>query len=585
MKKYLALLLVISTVFLAVSCIAENNSSAPEGSDVSVPNESSRPQKEEDEYSPEESFDVFIKEDGTCAISSYKGNDPIVKVPKTINGVEVTEIGPHGLTSSKIQVVYLPEGVEKIGSYSLSNKNLEKVVLPEGLTAIGEGAFSGCAALKEITLPSTLVNIGNSAFTDCRSLKTIEIPSSVKSIGMEAFICSGLESVIFNEGLEIIGSNAFAACPLTEITLPASVKELGSGAFKQCDKLAKITLNEGLETIRYQAFDGTNIAEIAIPSTVTAMGERAFQGCTSVKKVYFNGNAPENYSTAETQKYMLNEEYIVYYREGAEGFTYPEWYGYTCRKVGVQAAVPDENDAPSNTGKADFDIKITVSDSIDEIPDYVNFFDDTGYFSQNWKIAIDVSDNIKSFSFIELDEAVALKVVKTIYVHHAGEYDEPLMIHTYLNDFSRNRGLSYVTGDGEVIYMGFACDMSGLSGEPAGYQDDLGNVLGRIPNGTYEPTVTDKAYKWEGNDIFEKYYNDYAYNEHKDSWTHIGVSVGEYVSPDKNEYSQFDIYRVDYTGEDWVEYYAVPYGESQIEAVYKFQFDDTMVPVWIKPQA
>ena len=50
MKKYLALLLVISTVFLAVSCIAENNSSAPEGSDVSVPNESSRPQKEEDEY-------------------------------------------------------------------------------------------------------------------------------------------------------------------------------------------------------------------------------------------------------------------------------------------------------------------------------------------------------------------------------------------------------------------------------------------------------------------------------------------------------------------------------------------------------
>ena len=328
MKKYLALLLVIFMIFLAVSCMAENNSNVSERSGDTVSAESSLLEKEDDEYSPEESFDVFIKEDGTCAISSYRGNDPIVKVPKTINGIAVTEIGPHGLTSSKIQVVYLPEGVEEIGSYALSNKNLEKVVLPEGLTAIGEGAFSGCAALKEITLPSTLVNIGNSAFTDCRSLKTIEIPSSVKSIGMEAFIYSGLESVIFNEGLEIIGSNAFAACPLTEITLPASVKELGSGAFKQCDKLAKITLNEGLETIRYQAFDGTNITEITIPSTVTAMDERAFQGCASVKKVYFEGNAPQDYSNKETKNYMESEDYTVYYHEGAEGFTTPEWYGY-----------------------------------------------------------------------------------------------------------------------------------------------------------------------------------------------------------------------------------------------------------------
>ena len=94
MKKYLALLLVIFMIFLAVSCVAENNSNVSERSEDTVSAESSLL----DEYSPEESFDVFIKEDGTCAISSYKGNDPIVKVPKTINGVAVTEIGPHGLT-------------------------------------------------------------------------------------------------------------------------------------------------------------------------------------------------------------------------------------------------------------------------------------------------------------------------------------------------------------------------------------------------------------------------------------------------------------------------------------------------------
>ena len=72
MKKYLALLLVISTVFLAVSCIAENNSSAPEGSDVSVPNESSRPQKEEDEYSPIGSFTFGIRSDEGYIVLEYR---------------------------------------------------------------------------------------------------------------------------------------------------------------------------------------------------------------------------------------------------------------------------------------------------------------------------------------------------------------------------------------------------------------------------------------------------------------------------------------------------------------------------------
>ncbi len=329
MKK-ISFLLAALMLVLAVSCEAENNASAPEKSEISITEIFSEPEEESEtvEYSPEESFDVYIKEDGTCAISSYKGNDPIVKVPKTINGIAVTEIGPHGLTSSKIQVVYLPEGVEKIGSYALSNKNLKKAVLPEGLKYIGEAAFSGCIALEEITFPSSLSYIYNSAFVDCRSLKTIEIPSSVKKIGSEAFIGCGFETIVLNEGLESIGPRAFALCPITEITLPSTVKNMYAGAFSHCSNLTKVVLNEGLESIGYQTFDGTNITVITIPSTVTEMDERAFQGCYSVKKVYFEGNAPENYSTAETQVYMKNEDYTIYYREGSKGFTAPEWYGY-----------------------------------------------------------------------------------------------------------------------------------------------------------------------------------------------------------------------------------------------------------------
>ena len=120
MKKYLALLLVISTVFLAVSCIAENNSSAPEGSDVSVPNESSRPQKEEDEYSPIGSFTFGIRSDegyrqmplvtkvtapeclGALIVCSG-GDDPEVKL-RIVNAVcSLTGLGSDRVTILKME--------------------------------------------------------------------------------------------------------------------------------------------------------------------------------------------------------------------------------------------------------------------------------------------------------------------------------------------------------------------------------------------------------------------------------------------------------------------------------------------------
>jgi len=88
---------------------------------------------------------------------------------------------------------------------------------------------------------------------------------------------------------------------------------------------------------------------------------------------------------------------------------------------------------------------------------------------------------------------------------------------------------------------------------------------------------------WRENDIFKTYFDTYVRDDHRIAWSHIGVSEGKYVSPDKNGYTKFDIYCVKRSYDQFCEYYAVPYGETQIETVYIFQFDDSMVPVWIKP--
>ncbi|MBO7246508.1 MAG: leucine-rich repeat protein, partial [Clostridia bacterium] len=152
MKKYLALLLVISTIFLAVSCIAENNSSAPEGSDISLPNESSTPEKEEDEYSPIESFTFGIRSDEGYRVLEYRGNDPIVKIPPEYQGLPVIGIASYAFSSGNAQIVYLPETITYIEENAFwGNTKLEKVVLNESLEVIGNRAFAGCTALKDIT--------------------------------------------------------------------------------------------------------------------------------------------------------------------------------------------------------------------------------------------------------------------------------------------------------------------------------------------------------------------------------------------------------------------------------------------------
>lgn len=124
--------------------------------------------------------------------------------------------------------------------------------------------------------------------------------------------------------------------------------------------------------------------------------------------------------------------------------------------------------------------------------------------------------------------------------------------------------------------MAFSCDMNSGS-------VDLNEIsVGVIPVNTYEPDITDTTYNWKDNDIFEKYFNDYVSTDGKNSWSNIGVSVGKYSDPLNEGYTQFDIYCVKHTDGSMVEYYAVPYGKAQIEKVYKFQFDDSIIPVWIK---
>lgn len=281
-------------------------------------------------------FEYEENSDGGITITKYIGTDTKVVIPEKINGVAVTNIGELSFANSQeLESVSIPSGVKNIGAaafYRLSN--LLTVNLPDGLESIDNGAFEGCSAIADLKFPTTLSSIGYAAFKDCSSLKNINIPKSLKFLGEQSFANSGIETVTFENGLESISANAFAVTKLKMIDLPDSIKSIGMNAFGGCVDLESVVLNEGLKTIESMAFSGkSKLTEIVIPSTVTEITEDVFEQCATLKCVKFEGNAPSNYTVeGDLRELMLFADYVIYFHDGAKGFTSPEWCGYKAEK-------------------------------------------------------------------------------------------------------------------------------------------------------------------------------------------------------------------------------------------------------------
>ncbi len=79
----------------------------------------------------------------------------------------------------------------------------EVVEIPDGVTKIGEYAFSQCDNLIHITIPDSVTSIKSWAFYSCDNLTTITIGKGVESIESYAFYsCSNLTDVYYNSSEE-----------------------------------------------------------------------------------------------------------------------------------------------------------------------------------------------------------------------------------------------------------------------------------------------------------------------------------------------------------------------------------------------
>ena len=302
MKKTIIYLLA-ATIMMSTLTACEDSSKDPKKESESK--EEAATEKE----NPITDFLYSTLDDGTITIA-YVGKDSSVVFPSEIDGVKVTSIGGLGLGAQN---------------------TVKSVTIPENVTTIEREAFKDCTSLSEVNLPDSLVRIESEAFRNCTNLKHIYLPPNcLNEAGDDIFTHSGLETVELAEGIEVLPWYIFSYTNLKEITMPSTLKEIGPSAFRSCKNLEKVILNEGLKVIDGSFSDCPKLTEIVIPSTVEELNEINFRRCMNLKKVKFEGDAPTDFYIESLHEDFKDElpQFTVYYHEGAQGFTSPEWYGY-----------------------------------------------------------------------------------------------------------------------------------------------------------------------------------------------------------------------------------------------------------------
>ncbi|MDD6131775.1 MAG: leucine-rich repeat protein [Bacteroidales bacterium] len=216
----------------------------------------------------------------------------------------------------------MPATVEKIGDYAFQGcERLRDVTLNYGLKYIGISCFEGCASLESITLPKSLKVLREYAFRNCATFDN-----------WGNFTGGGLESVVFEDGVDFYNNNGFfcfynnvfwGCANLSSVTLPKNTPGdfiIPPGTFGYCGNLKSIEFPTNTKKIEQLAFYRTGLTSLDLTKieleeeepfylsgyytfaacenlkTITAKGKvhidglYIFQECTALETATFTGS-------------------------------------------------------------------------------------------------------------------------------------------------------------------------------------------------------------------------------------------------------------------------------------------------------
>lgn len=155
-------------------------------------------------YISNDGFDFMMLPDGTYRITGYSGNKTYLEIPKTVRGVEVTEIRQFAFKN---------------------NTRIKTVVVHDNITEIGLGAFMGCTSIESLTVP----------FVGCthdNNTRLAQIFSDRVGISTDTStpVPKSLKRLYITKGCTKISDSAFSMCTgLNEVHIPSTVTRIEDG--------------------------------------------------------------------------------------------------------------------------------------------------------------------------------------------------------------------------------------------------------------------------------------------------------------------------------------------------------------------
>ncbi|MBR1519326.1 MAG: leucine-rich repeat domain-containing protein [Prevotella sp.] len=217
-------------------------------------------------------------------------------------------------------VVSLAKYGKKLAADSFLETNITEVTDMDQLQEICSRAFFN-SKLSKAELKDGVI-LQEWAFNSCQELKSVHIKGNVKGLNCErepgdiaheiyfdykivpgipnyAFgLCTSLDDVIIDEGVEQIGMGAFGSCAMKTLRLPSTMKIVGESAFSCCRSLEEIDLPIGLEEIGRSAFSFSGLKSIDVPEGIETIENSTFIYCADLESVVLPNSLKKIYSNA-----------------------------------------------------------------------------------------------------------------------------------------------------------------------------------------------------------------------------------------------------------------------------------------------
>ena len=274
-----------------------------------------------------------------CVLVKYDGNENIITIPETIDGMVVSKIDKEAFANTNVEFVVVPGSVKLIGDRAFANcENLSSVVILEGVEILGNNVFDNCKKLTNIKFPVSLEQFGDwgelndEQLTVCTNneyvvrycydirvgLPKVQSDLNTELIRIEYsqrhddedddysdFVIEainedtcyikkyfGISAEVFVpeyiKGFTVVkvGKEAFKNTPVKVVALSKTIKEIDDNAFENCEELQRVYMGESVERIGNYAFAKcVALEDIDFSSALKSIGDYAFAMC---KKLNIN---------------------------------------------------------------------------------------------------------------------------------------------------------------------------------------------------------------------------------------------------------------------------------------------------------